>query len=159
MASKRISEDNDAYERNRKRFIYLNMKRDPNGPILRRGCWPPGCRTPNLNIWGHTLLDIFWIERIPGIAYLTPWSTSMLQQLYDSLPPSQKEVLPTSEYHFPRVLQPWPLLCIPNDKGNLETLCLGGDEGCERGHDPGSTPDRVREVGDHLKAGLVRMRD
>ena len=148
MASKRSSEDNDAYERNRKRFIYLNMKRDPNGPILRRGCWPPGCRTPNLHIWGHTLLDIFWIERIPGIAYLTPWSTSMLQQLYDSLPPSQKAPLPAGEYQFPRVLQPWPLLCVPNDKGDLETLCLGGDGGCERGHDPGSILHRMREVGD-----------
>ena len=83
----------------------------------------------------------------------------MLQKLNDSLPPSQKEQIDATELLFPRVLQPWPLLCVPNDSGELETLCLGGDEGCERGHDPRSILHRVRELGDSLETGPMRMCD
>ena len=84
------------------------------------------------------------------------WSTSMAQKLNDSLPPSQKEPGYPYGFIFPRVLQPWPLLCVPNDNGELETLCLGGDEGCERGHDASL---RGRKVGDYLEAGPMRMPD
>ena len=147
----------------RRRIIYQWLGRKPNGAILRRGAWPTGFRTPNGQIWGHTLDDLFRVQRVPGIPnYVTPWSSSMIQQLNDSLPPSQQDLAPSDEYDHcsPRVLQPWPLLCIPNDKGVLETLSLGSDEGCERGHDPESVLHRLREVGnDYFEAGLARLRD
>jgi len=161
MTSKKGSGDSDALDKyERQRFIYQVWERNSNGPILRRGQAPEGHGTPNGQVWGHTLSDFFWIERIPGVSVRTIWSTSMLQELGDSLSPSQKKkLLAADKYLFPRVLQPWPLLCVPNDKGELETLCLGGDEGCERGHEPRSMIHRVREVGDYLEVGLMRMRD
>ena len=159
MTSQRGSGHDDAPRKDaRQRFIYQLWERDPNGPILKRGHAPEGCRTPNGQVWGHSLSDFFWIERIPGVSVRTVWSTSMIQKLNDSLSPSQKKLLASDERHFPRVLQPWPLLCVPNDKGELETLSLGGDEGCERGHDPRSMLHRVREVGDYLVTGPLRMR-
>ena len=158
MTSKNGSGDNGATDKDeRKRFIYQEWKRDPNGLVLRRSQTPDGYRTPNGQIWGHSLSDLFLIERIPGVALCTIWSTSMLQKLNESLSPSQKKLLAADEQHFPRVLQPWPLLCIPNEKGELETLFLGGDEGCERGYDPDSMLHRVRQVGDYLEVGALRL--
>jgi hypothetical protein len=159
MSSNKGPGDDDAApdKTDHKRFIYQLWERDPDGPILRRGGAPEGCRTPNGQVWGHSLSDFFWIERIPCVNVRTIWSTSMLQRLNDSLSPSQKKLLAADERHFPRVLQPWPLLCVPNHKGELETLCLGGDEGCERGHGPTSMLHRVREVNGYLEAGPMRM--
>jgi hypothetical protein len=159
MPSKEGSGDNDAPDKDeRKRFINQDWERNPNGPFLERDQGPNGNRTPNGQIWGHSLSDFYFIQRVPGLNYITIWSTSMLQNLDDSLSSSQKELLAADKRHFPRVLQPWPLLCIPDDKGELETLCLGGDEGCERGHDPASMLHRLRETGDYLEAGRLRMR-
>src|SRR5258708_15612624 len=128
-------DDGEGDKDDRKRFIYQVWHRNPTGPILKRGQAPHGFRTPNGQVWGHSLSDFFWIERIPGVNVRTIWSTSMLQKLNDRLFPSQKKILATDPLHYPRILQPWPLLCAPNEKGELETLLLGGDEGCELGHD------------------------
>jgi len=160
MSSNDGSGDDGAPDKaERKRFIYQVWERNPNGSILKRGEAPKGCRTLNGQVWGHSLADFFWIERIPGVGVRTIWSTSMLQRLSDSLSPSQKKILAADEHYFPRLLQPWPLLCVPNDKGELETLCLGGDDGCERGHDQRSMLHRIREVDGYLEAGPMRMRD
>jgi hypothetical protein len=59
----------------------------------------------------------------------------MLKSLKENLSPAQKELLAAANTHRPRVLHPWPLLCIPNDEEELETLNIGGDIGCEYGHD------------------------
>ena len=159
MTPKNGSGDKDTTDKYvRRRFIYQFWKRDPNGPVLIRDQAPNGRRTPNGQVWGHSLSDLFRIERIPGLALCTIWSTSMLRELNESPSPSQKQLLAADKDRSPRVLQPWPLLCIPNDKGELETLCLGGDEGCERGHNPSSMLHRVREIGDYLEAGPLRMR-
>jgi hypothetical protein len=143
----------------RKRFIYQVWERNANGPILKRGEAPEGYRTPNGQVWGHSLSDFFWIGRIPGVNVRTVWSTSMLQRLKDSLSPLQEKLFAADKHRFPRLLQPWPLLCDPNDLGELETLCLGGDEGCEHRHDTVYMLYRVREVGDHLDAGPTSLRD
>jgi len=158
MTSKNRSGDNGATDKNeRKRFIYQQWVRDPNGPILIRDQAPKGRRTPNGQVWGHSLDDLFYIERVPGLACLTGWSMSMLQEWNESPSPSHKQALAAAKDRSPRVLQPWPLLCIPNDKGELETLCLGGDEGCERGHNPSSMLHRIREIGDYLELGPLRI--
>jgi hypothetical protein len=156
MTSKEGSGNNDALDKDkRKRLIYQVWERNPNGPILRGSQIHTGHRTPNGQRWGHSLSDFYWIETIPGVSGLLGiWSTSMLQKLNDSLSPSQKELLAADQHYFPRVLQPWPLLCIPNDKGEKETLCPGGDEGCERGHDPAIMFPRVSKIGDYLEAGM-----
>jgi len=158
MTPKNGSGDKDTTDKYvRRRFIYQFWKRDPNGPVLIRDQAPNGRRTPNGQVWGHSLSDLFRIERIPGLALCTIWSTSMLRELNESPSPSQKQLLAADKDRSPRVLQPWPLLCIPNDKGELETLCLGGDEGCERGHDPSFMLHRVREIGDYLELGPLRI--
>ena len=123
-------------KRDTRRFTPQSRDRNPNGPLLLANRAHKGCRTPNGIIWAHTLKDFFFVELISGAPCRDIWSTSMLQKLNDSLPPSQKELIDAGELLFPRVLQPWPLLCVPNDSGELETLCIGGDEGCEFGHDP-----------------------
>ena len=83
----------------------------------------------------------------------------MLQRLNDRLFPSQKKILAAYQHPFPRILQPWPLLCAPNEKGELETLFYGGDDGCELGHDLMLMCTRLREVGDHIESGPTRIRD
>jgi hypothetical protein len=159
MSNKGPGEEGEDDKCERKRFIYQVWKRNPNGSILKRGRAPHGVRTPNGQVWGHSLSDFFWIERIPGVNVRTVWSTSMLRKLDDSLFPSQKKLLAADRPRYPRVLLPWPLLCLPNDQGELETLCIGGDEGCDLEHEPEYMLHRVREVGDHLEAGPTRMRD
>ena len=47
-----------------RRFKFIPQCWDRN-PILRRGEAPLGCRTPNGHVWGHTLDDFFWVERVP----------------------------------------------------------------------------------------------
>ena len=160
MTSKNGSgNDSNALDKNRRnRFVYQLWRRSSNGPTLRRDEAPSGCRTPNGQVWGHTLDDFFYVERVPGIPYVTIWSTSMIQKLNDILPPSQKDVGDDDdELLFPRVLQPWPLLCVPNDNGELETF--GGDEGCNLGHYASSMLHLVSEEGDylHLDAGPMRV--
>ena len=135
--------------------IPRDWERDPNGSFLKYDKDPIGRRTPNGQVWGHSLSDFFLIKRIPGLCYATIWSTSMIQWVNDNLTPSQKDHLAADDHHFPRVLQPWPLLCVPNDKGELETLCLA-DEGCGHGHDPRSMLHRVRDVDDTLEAGSMK---
>jgi hypothetical protein len=73
--------------------------------------------------------------------------------------PPQKRILAADTPCYPRVLQPWPLLCVPNDKGELETLCIGGDDGCECGHDPAFTMLRARERPKYFDAGPTKMFD
>ena len=154
MKSKNRSGDNGATDKNkRKRFIYQQWVRDPNGPTLIRDRAPKGRRTPNGQVWGHSIDDLFYIERVPGLPCVAGWSISMLQEWNECPSLSHKEELAEAEDLSPRVLQPWPLLCIPNEKGELETLCLGGDEGCERGHDPSSMLHRIREIGGYLEVG------
>ena len=152
-----MSSDKNSGDDGGTRFIYQVWDRNPNGPILKRGQAPHGIRTPNGQVWGHSLSDFFWIERIPGVNVRTIWSTSMLQRLNDTLSPSQKKILAAYQPHYPRILQPWPLLCAPNEKGELETLLYGGDEGCELGHDPVFMFNRLRDVGDHFEAGPTRF--
>ena len=156
MTSKNGSGDD---KEKRRRFVYQQWKRDSNGPLLRRGEAPDGCRTPNGQVWGHTLDDFFWVERVPGVAVCCIWSTSMAKILNDRLPPSQKTPVDEEEPLFPRVLQPWPLLCVPNDNGELETLSLGGDEGCQCGHYANSVKYLVRGVVDHLDFRPIRLGD
>src|SRR5258706_1493468 len=112
------SGDNDApHKDGRKRFILRLWDRNPNGPLLLPGQAPRGYRTPNGQVWGHTLSDFFSIELIFGALGRSIWSTIMFQKLNEILPPSKKELIDTYPHHFPRVLQPWPLLCVPNDNG------------------------------------------
>ena len=140
------------------RFIYQVWDRDPNGSILKRGRAPNGIRTPNGQVWGHSLSDFFWIERIPGANVRTIWSTSMLQKLHDTLSPPQKELLTAARLHPPRILEPWPLLCLPNEIGELEIL-YGADQGCGFEHDPEFMLSRLRDVGNHFEAGPIRIRN
>ena len=159
MTPRNFSGYNEQIER--RRFFPHIWCCEPNNTLHLASQAPKGCRTPNGVIWGHTLSDFFELLLISGAdgPARDIFSTSMLHRFNDSLSPSQKERLGADKHLVPRVLQPWPLLCVPNDKGELETLCLGGDEGCERGHDPRSILHRVREVGDCLEAGPMRMRD
>jgi hypothetical protein len=107
---------------------------------------PLGFRTPNGQIWGHSIAEFFWIQRDPRIpGLLTAWSMSMLHYLRERLSPDQRDVLAEDRSHPPRVLQPWPLLCVPNPlaDGELETLCIGGDRGCQYPREPGSLPHQL----------------
>ncbi|KAJ7641270.1 hypothetical protein FB45DRAFT_738095 [Roridomyces roridus] len=67
----------------RKRVVYQEWLCDPDGAILPKPP-PKGQRTENGIIWGHSLEDFFWIQRIPKINVLTIWTRSMIQTITEA---------------------------------------------------------------------------
>jgi hypothetical protein len=111
----------------RRRFVYNQWVRDPDGPILTKP--PPlGKRLANRIIWGHTINDFFWIQRIPGINVVTIWSRSMIQEFGENFAGEEHEHEPS-----PRQLRPWPILQLPSDVPSAIPLGLV-DETCFCNH-------------------------
>ncbi|CCM06631.1 uncharacterized protein FIBRA_08911 [Fibroporia radiculosa] len=62
----------------RRRFIFEQWPRDPNGPFLKPPP-PRGKRSPNDILWGADLDSFFWTQRQAGLGVVTVWSRSMIQ--------------------------------------------------------------------------------
>ncbi|KAH9933090.1 hypothetical protein B0H21DRAFT_711749 [Amylocystis lapponica] len=87
----------------RTRVVEHQWLRDPDGPILPRP--PPlGIRTPSGIIWGHSLDDFMWIQRVPGVDVMTIWSRSMVKELGERYDEAQFE----HPEPLPRRRRPWP---------------------------------------------------
>lgn len=109
------------------RFVYQWWPRHPKGPTLRKEHAPTGYRTPNRIIWGHSVGDFYFIQRVPNTDVVTIWSRSMIHEFGENYASEAFEMEP-----HPRKRRPWPLLQIP--KGHMLD-CLHGipDEGSEHG--------------------------
>ena len=114
----------------RTRFVYQEWQREPDGPLLSRPP-PTGVRPPNALIWGHTLEDFFWIQRIPNIPMLTIWSRTMIKEYGENY--HEEEFSEPDALQVPRLRHPWPVLKVPNDGVHVPKDSYGViDEGCEK---------------------------
>ncbi|KAF8333622.1 uncharacterized protein EI90DRAFT_2994581 [Cantharellus anzutake] len=92
-----------------RRRVRHQWLRNPNGPFLDKRSPPHGQRTPNRQIWAHSLDDFFWIARIVDMNVMTIWSRSMIREFgenYDDRVWNKREPPP-------RKRKPWPLLKLP----------------------------------------------
>ena len=96
------------YEAGRTRFVYQWWKRAPDGKYLDKYDAPLGKRTPNGFVWGHSIDDLFMIQRIPNVNVVTCWSRSMIKE-YGELP------IEDEDEPAPRIRRPYPLLKIDKD--------------------------------------------
>ncbi|EKM57233.1 uncharacterized protein PHACADRAFT_254886 [Phanerochaete carnosa HHB-10118-sp] len=134
----------------RTRFVYQQWVRDPKGSLLTKPP-PSGVRPPNDLIWGHTLDDFFWIQRIPNIDVLTIWSRSMIKEHGENY--DESEFLEPDALQVPRLRHPWPVLKVPNDGIRVPKNSYGViDQGCEK-H---SKPDFVAKRRDDSEPCLER---
>jgi hypothetical protein len=78
-------------------------------------------------MWGHTLDDFYWIERLPGIPYQTVWTTSMIQ---DHKEKNAELLGPQPE---PRRLRPWPVLRYEGEVASTPPVGQF-DESCDENH-------------------------
>jgi len=111
----------------RTRFVYQWWERAPDGKYLNKYDAPLGKRTPNGAVWGHSLDDLFMIQRIPNVNVVTCWSRSMIKE-YGELP------IDDEDEPAPRIRRPYPLLKI--DKGvecSESSMYSCFDEGSEHG--------------------------
>ncbi|KAH9944873.1 hypothetical protein B0H21DRAFT_435183 [Amylocystis lapponica] len=115
----------------RTRVVEHQWLRDPDGPILPRP--PPlGIRTPSGIIWGHSLDDFMWIQRVPGVDVMTIWSRSMIKELGERYDEAQFE----HPEPLPRRRRPWPVLRLQKGDRTWVDEPLGAmDEGCDLEHD------------------------
>ncbi|KAF8333619.1 uncharacterized protein EI90DRAFT_3121968 [Cantharellus anzutake] len=93
-----------------KRTVTWSWDRPPDGPFLDKTVFTPpdGQRTPNGQIWGHSLDDLFWFPRAPGVDVLTIWSRSMIREFGECYDDNEHKREPP-----PRKRKPWPLLKLP----------------------------------------------
>lgn len=113
--------------KDRCRFVYNQWVRDPNGPFLKKPP-PTGKRLANQIVWGHSVHDFFWIQRIPGINVVTIWSRSMIQEFGENFVQADHSDEPN-----PRQLRPWPILQLPSGVHSDPPLGLV-DETCFCNH-------------------------
>jgi len=139
------------FETGRTRLIYQWWYRSPGGKYLDKYDAPLGKRTPNGFVWGHSLDDLFMIQRIPGMNIVTCWSRSMIKELGER--PIEDEDGPDT----PRIRRPYPLLRIDKDVDCSESSmydCL--DEGSDHG-DPIPVNDledaKGKQKEDHVYRG------
>jgi hypothetical protein len=93
----------------RSRFVYKQWARDPAGALLPRN--PPlGKRPANGLIWGHTINDFFWMQRLPGVNVMTIWSRSMIQDFGENYSNEEHDFEPT-----PIQCQPYSVLRFPHE--------------------------------------------
>ncbi|KZT05014.1 uncharacterized protein LAESUDRAFT_727593 [Laetiporus sulphureus 93-53] len=113
--------------KDRARLVTRQWLRDPSGPPLPRPP-PMGTRTPNGLIWGHTLTDLMWIQRVPGVNVLTVWSRSMIKEFGENYVEAEF----AKPEPWPRLRRPWPVLKLPVAKKNTVFPPLGAlDEGSD----------------------------
>ncbi|KDQ58457.1 hypothetical protein JAAARDRAFT_193028 [Jaapia argillacea MUCL 33604] len=120
-----MSHNKNAEPVERKRVLTAWWRRDPDGSFLPRPP-PAGVRPPNQIIWGHSLLDFFWMERKAPSTLITAWSRSMIKEYgVDYTEDEFDEPEP-----IPRLRRPWPLLKLP--RGIKVSPPLGAvDEGSD----------------------------
>lgn len=126
----------------RLRMVTRQWLRDPSGGLLPRPP-PVGTRAPNGLIWGHSLEDFMWIQRIPNVNVLTIWSRSMIKEFSENYDESEFD----KPEPPPRTRRPWPVLRIAHDARNKTIPPVGAyDEGSDHEDDaPGSVRQwRVR---------------
>ncbi|OCH85291.1 hypothetical protein OBBRIDRAFT_763141 [Obba rivulosa] len=107
----------------RDRKITYEWVRDPNGKVLPSP-GPPGYRTPEGYVWGHSLESFFRISLLPGINYMRVYSRSMLKELGENY---SDEDFDYPEPH-PRVRKPWPVL---SDRRSFRPPLSDEDEGSD----------------------------
>ena len=135
----------------RGRFVFQWWDRAPDGKYLDKYDAPVGTRTPNGAVWGHSLIDFFMIQRIPGTNVVTCWSRSMINE-YGERPVDDGE----EEPHPPRIRRPYPLLKIDKDVECPERGMYGYfDEGCS-GY---CYPTPVEDPEDTNPKGKVKAED
>lgn len=96
------------------RDVRLWWERNPDGPIIPRTLPPAGIRTMEGFVWGHTLDDLFWIQRIPKVNAVTIWSRSMLKELGEGYDEHAWDE-PLVE---PRAVRAWPVLKLARGDGD-----------------------------------------
>lgn len=63
----------------RLRSIMREWPRDPKGPIIGKNTLPRGKEIPNGHpLWGATVFDFFFVERMQGVAWKTAANSSRL---------------------------------------------------------------------------------
>jgi hypothetical protein len=111
------------------RHVFLQWARDPDGPVIRKEDCTVGNRPANGLIWGHSLGDFFWLQRIPGVNMLTVWSRSMIKEYGERL--GYKEGSEDDDWEpMPRRRRVWPILKLPKDAITDQDLSIV-DEGSE----------------------------
>ena len=116
---------------NRRRVVSRQWLRDPSGSILPRPP-PVGTRAPNGLIWGHSLEDFMWIQRVPNVNVLTIWTRSMIKEFAENYDESEFD----APEPLPRVRHPWPVLRIAQDARNRTIPPIGAyDEGSDHEDD------------------------
>ena len=123
----------------RHRIVSRQWLRDPDGSTLPRPP-PVGTRAPNGLIWGHSLEDFMWIQRIPNVNVLTIWTRSMIKEFAENYDEGEF----AAPEPRPRVRRPWPVLRIAQDARNRTVPPVGAyDEGSDHEDDDGE-PRAVR---------------
>lgn len=128
------------HSRGRDRWVYQQWLRDPKGPMLPRPP-PDGVRPPNDLIWGHTLEDFFWLERLPGVDMVTIWSRSMIKEYGERY--EESEFTEPDALQVPRLRRPWPVLKVRGTCGRVPKDAYEVvDEGCTKALTAGHPPKR-----------------
>jgi hypothetical protein len=129
-------------------FVYRQWDRAPDGKYLDKYDAPSGKRTPNGAVWGHSLDDFFWIQRIPGVNVVTYWSRSMIKEY------GERPIDDGNEPHAPRIRRPYPLLKIDKDVECPERRTYSCfDEGSEHGD-----PVPVEDLGEEKQVEIGDIR-
>ncbi|EPT03271.1 hypothetical protein FOMPIDRAFT_1116483 [Fomitopsis schrenkii] len=138
---------------NRRRIVSRQWLRDPSGGLLPRPP-PVGTRAPNGLIWGHSLEDFMWIQRVPNVNVLTIWSRSMIKEFAENYDEGEFD---TPE-PLPRSRRPWPVLRIAQDARNRTIPPVGVyDDGSDHEDDEPRSVRQWRVRADDPKTGESRM--
>ena len=106
-------------EDGRTRYVMFEWSRKNLGGKTLVEPSPVGKRTPNGLIWGHHLVEFFWIDRlpvkIPHADTMTVWSRSMIKEFGEFY----EDRIWGVEYRFasPHFRKPWPIFKLKVPEG------------------------------------------